>query len=391
MPSSESSSEASPKAGSKSWRVLHACEKTSTVSDLTDAETKIGMTPQVLARESWKSDPNGLSLLTTWNDVRDWRHALNDAEAVNSFQIVHAHSFASAMAGVRGSLPLVYDFAYALGEVTPEQSHSGPWLLRSFRVAEQFALTRASAVVVHSKTMATIAHDRGAAPPNIFRIHHPFISRKMENDQSWYEAHGIDPSRDFVVLVLGSSNGHEFSLKTLATLKRDLPNVVLVLECDQATQEVMQRASELNLGSSLRCVSPHARDSAIASADLVLAFPTEDPSGRSNEGMLSAMSASKPVVAADAPENRECSEDGEGCLWFQHGEVSDLTRSVLSLATNQYFRSELGKAGRDHLLATRAPEVVGRAYNEVYRHAQSRRTETIQLLPAPKIYALGPG
>src|SRR4051794_8720936 len=83
------------------WRVLHACETTDTVVPISEAQSGVGMQPRMLAREYWnqKHASSSMSLLTAWNDIRDWRYALNDAEALTSFQIVHAHSFASAMAG----------------------------------------------------------------------------------------------------------------------------------------------------------------------------------------------------------------------------------------------------------------------------------------------------
>src|SRR4051812_21486603 len=155
----------------KGWRVLHACETAERAAMLADAQTGIGMNPQVLPREFWSTIPQEpLSLMNAWHDVRDWRHALNDAEALWSPQVMHAHSFAAAMAGVRGSLPVVYDFAETLDEIANQQANSGTWLLRSFRVAEQFALGRAGAVVAHCAGMKKIAQERGAASANVFVV-----------------------------------------------------------------------------------------------------------------------------------------------------------------------------------------------------------------------------
>jgi glycosyltransferase involved in cell wall biosynthesis len=375
----------------KPWQVLHACEKASTISALIEAETSVGMNPHVLSRELWKPESQSLSLLTTWNDVRDWRHALNQAEALHPVQIVHAHSFASAMAGVRGSSPLVYDFAYPLDEADPDRSHPGPWLLRSFRVAEQFALSRASAVVAHSQTMAKIAHDRGAASANIFRIHPPFQPKATEVDHAWAASRGIEPGHAFIVLALPGKEGVEFSLRVFGNLVREVENAVFLLEHDDPDHEQLLRlAREIGIADSLRCVSSYERQSALACTDVVLALSTDDAGGRSNPGMLSTMGAAKAVIAADVPENRECACDGQGCLWFRPEDLLDATQRILFVSKNRDFLRQLGESGREHLLATRAPEVVGRAYDEVYRHAQSRRTDTMPMFPAPKIYALGP-
>jgi hypothetical protein len=169
----------------KAWRVLHACETVAEAAPVAELQSALGMKPQLLAREYWAPQTSTeLSLLNMWHDVRDWRRALNEAEAVTSLQIVHAHSFASAMAGVRGSLPLVYDFVRTLEDVATHQAHgnSGPWLLRSFRVAEQFALSRASAVVVHSAAMKNVAHERGAAQESIFVVSEPLTAEDRRYD-----------------------------------------------------------------------------------------------------------------------------------------------------------------------------------------------------------------
>jgi Glycosyl transferase 4-like domain len=167
----------SPASSVKPWRVLHACEKTSEALAIVEAESSVGMNPQMLSREYWNGNARTeISLMTAWKDVRDWRHALNEAEAINSLQIVHAHSFASAMAGVRGSIPLVYDFRATLEDIASHGNSSGPWLLRSFRVAEQFALSRAAAVVTHSTEMKEIAAQRGAPIANVFVVPEPALT-----------------------------------------------------------------------------------------------------------------------------------------------------------------------------------------------------------------------
>jgi hypothetical protein len=166
-----------PEAPIRSWRVLHACENVDDASHLAEMQAAGGMRPQLLSREFW-SRPDGrrpLSLLNSWHDVRDWRHALNEAETLASLQIIHAHSFASAMAGVRGNLPVVYDFRSTLQELASRRSgpDAGTWLLRSLRVAEQFVFSRAGAVVVHSTAMMTIACENGAPSDNVFVIPEP--------------------------------------------------------------------------------------------------------------------------------------------------------------------------------------------------------------------------
>ena len=124
----------------------------------------------MLTREFWNEPAaRPMSLLNAWHDVRDWRHAFNEAETLAP-QIIHAHSFASGMAAVRGTVPVVYQFSCTLQEIASQQSGApaGAWLLRSLCVAEQFVLARAGAVVVPCQAMKSVAVQAGATEGNVF-------------------------------------------------------------------------------------------------------------------------------------------------------------------------------------------------------------------------------
>src|SRR5258708_35217575 len=106
--------------------------------------------------------------------------------------------------------------------------------------------------------------------------------------------------------------------------------------------------------------------------------------------MLQAMAAGRAVIAADVPENRECSPDGRGCVWFKPGDDLDLVQRTAFVAHNRGFAQSLGENGRAHIAASRAANLVGKRYDEVYRHAVARRIDTsLPKVEMPKIYALG--
>jgi glycosyltransferase involved in cell wall biosynthesis len=379
----------------KPWRVLHACETASAAAALAEIQSGVGMNPQLLSREYW--NPAGamkeVSLMNAWHDVRDWRHALNDAEALTSVQIVHAHSFASAMAGVRGTLPLVYDFGATLENIATHHSHgnSGPWLLRSFRVAEQFALSRASAVVTHSTAMKKMANERGAASENIFVVPEAVPVSDVAIDRDWVLDHALDVGYDVVLFALPDPRGIEVQLRWMAGVSSELENAVFVIEYDDAdTERLIKLARELNIADALRCVTQSERREAIGCANVVIAPPVSEGGALTNVAMLQAMAAGKAVVAADVPENRECSPDGQGCVWFKPGDDLDLTQRIAFVGRNRDFANALGESGRAHIALRRAPTVVGKQYDEVYRHAHSRRNDTnATRVEMPKIYALG--
>jgi hypothetical protein len=142
------------------------------------------MRPEVLTLEGlvdstpeWATRAEAVSgsLLSAWHDVRAWRDVLM-ASAPARFEIVHAHSFSSGMAAVRNCPIVVYEidgFVEQLAMRASEQKGAekpGAWLSRSLRVAEQFVIARAGAVVVHSAEDRSGTLERGANPDDVFLI-----------------------------------------------------------------------------------------------------------------------------------------------------------------------------------------------------------------------------
>jgi hypothetical protein len=113
------------------------------------------------------------SLITAWHEVREWREAFQQSSA-RQFDVVHAHSFAAGMAAVRNYPVVVYHvrgFVEQLAVETADAAHREPpgeWLSRSLRVAEQFVISRAGAVIVSDFDLRAGALQRGAAPDDVF-------------------------------------------------------------------------------------------------------------------------------------------------------------------------------------------------------------------------------
>src|SRR5262249_15862674 len=119
--------------------------------------------------------PPTLSLLRAWQDVRNWRKSLLDCAVESSSDLLHAHSFAAGMAGVRSCSCVAYDLRACIEEMdaSARLCEPGSWMGRSFRVAEQFVLSGAAAVVVHSEGMRQAAIERGAAAKDVFLVPDP--------------------------------------------------------------------------------------------------------------------------------------------------------------------------------------------------------------------------
>jgi hypothetical protein len=141
-----------------SWRVIHACEYARDVLLVAESQVAAGMQPYIVTpqgsgkAELFLSAENPeprrrLSLLRSWQEVRQWRKSILDCDPENSADVVHAHSFAAGMAAVRNCSCVVYDFLACIEELaaSARQCERDSWLARSFRAAEQFVLFRAAA------------------------------------------------------------------------------------------------------------------------------------------------------------------------------------------------------------------------------------------------------
>jgi hypothetical protein len=152
----------------RAWRVLHASERARDVLSLIEIQSAAGMRPWLVTAAHDRATP---SLLNTWQHVREWRRIIVETEPTWNGDLVHAHSFASGMAAVRNCAAVVYDVSALVEESSREaQAELNSWLARSFRVAEQFVIARAAAVVVHTPDMLQLVLRRGADPAGTFLL-----------------------------------------------------------------------------------------------------------------------------------------------------------------------------------------------------------------------------
>src|SRR5215469_15824369 len=165
------------------WKVAHACELAREVLPLIQGQTAAGMRPSLITPGGYTFAPAfhesntvegalPVSLLRTWNHVREWRRLLNESAAQTFSEIVHAHSFAAGMAAVRALSSVVYQFkaGVEIPAIAAGQCGEDSWLARSFRAAEYFVLTRAAAVVVNQNKERLACLERGVASLNLFLI-----------------------------------------------------------------------------------------------------------------------------------------------------------------------------------------------------------------------------
>src|SRR4051812_12321639 len=130
--------------GVRPWNVVHACPEVRDILPLLDVQVSAGMkpflvtplgsgTPDLYLRRT-EENAKPTSLLSAWNDVRQWRRSLLEADPDQTAEIVHAHSFAAGMAGGRKFCAAGFDMN-GCGEEkgTPARAWGGhPRVARSF-------------------------------------------------------------------------------------------------------------------------------------------------------------------------------------------------------------------------------------------------------------------
>jgi len=386
-------------AKNRNWRVIHACEYARDVLPVVEGQVAVGMHPYIVtprsagAAELYLASTNReqlqpLSLLRSWQDVRVWRKSILECNPDSSADLVHAHSFASGMAAVRGCACVVYDFRDCIDELALSSGQFGPgsWMGRSFRAAEQFILSRAAAVVIHSLGMKEAARERGAAPDHVYLVPDPLPP------EEWKEGPpSLRPAFDFgphtVVFLAPHAGGAGtaklpaatlFVLEAFAYARRELPHCHLLVEAfPSGAVSLQQQAARLGIAKQVTAVDVVRIQALWESPDVVIALadPSTDlvAARRSNPVCVQALRHGRALLASDVPANRDASPDGRGCLWFDPNNAHDLGSRMAFLGANPDFRSALASAGRLHLLETRSSAAIGRKYSEAYRSAVSRK------------------
>jgi glycosyltransferase involved in cell wall biosynthesis len=392
-----------PGGRTKVWRVIHACEYARDVLPVVEGQVAVGMRPYIVTPQGAgtaelylsggnQDQPRTLSLLRSWQDVRNWRKSLLDCAPETSSDLVHAHCFAAGMAAVRSCSCVVYDFGACIEEmaISAELCESGSWMARSFRVAEQFVLTRAAAVIVHSDGLKQAAIERGALPESIFLVPQPIdvndepptLSVEMDFLTRRF---GLSPDAvSFFVPQFAADGAEQLSAAAVSVLEgfalasNELPQFNLLLDAPEtARKAINEHAARLGISPHVALVHPLDVPATMQSAHVVVAMgevPADPVIARQpSEICLKSLWQGKTLLAADIPRNRDASPEGRGCLWFEADNPRDLGYRMAFLGRKPEFRAALGAAGRMYIFETRSTAAVGQKYDEAYRYAASRK------------------
>jgi len=392
-----------PRPGrARPWRVIHACEHARDVLPVVEGQVAAGMRPFIVTPQGGgtaevylagkRQEPQRtLSLLRAWQDVRNWRKSLLDCAVETSSDLVHAHSFAAGMAGVRSCSCVAYDLRACIEEmaVSAQLCEPGSWMGRSFRVAEQFVLSRAAAVIVHSEGMRQAALERGGAAENVFLVPDPL---DREDDPLLFpdveflgRRYGLRSDAvsffvpQFVADGAGKLSPSAFSaLEGFALACNELPQFKLLVEApESARKAINEQTGRLGISAHVELVHQLDVPATMQCAHVVVALgeiPADTVAARQpNQVCLRSMWQGKTLLAADVPRNRDATPEGKGCLWFEADNPRDLGYRMAFLGRKPEFRAALGAAGRMYVFETRNTTAIGEKYDEAYRHATGRR------------------
>lgn len=368
------------------WSVMHATDDVRAVLELAEAQRAAGMRPVLVTPAGYGSielylravpeESHGMSLLGAWNQVRQWRRSLLDCASTGTMDIVHAHGFSAGMAGVRNWPAVVYDVREFVETGADEGQQ---WLARSLRVAEQFVLARAGAIVIHWPSLHAGVVERGAAAEHIFVV--PDVVAGSLPDESEALRRELRLADDAVSFFAADVAPAEFDvlLSAFAQIVSEVETAVLLLEAsDPASAVLRNKLAAAGITRAVRVLTPGHREQALRGADVVVAG--SPASAGPNPAGLDAMRAGRALLAVDVTANRDLSPEGRGCLWYKHGDARDLVGRAAFLARNADFRRSLGASAHAFLEETRSPEAVARRYEAVYRHAFARRRDDPQSL-----------
>ena len=362
------------------WSVVHLCERTHALRTTIEGQLAVGMRPCLLttsgaySAESYLLRPpvdgaRQMSLLRSWQDVRQWRKGLLDLDPRGEADIIHAHSFSTGMAAVRTYGGVVYDISDFIEQQADEHQQ---WLGRSLRVAEQFVIARAGAVVVHRPRQRADVLARGGEPAGVFVVPEPVRESDVASlpDYGWLRSLRLAAS-DAVWFVVPDAAPAEVPslLQSFLAVWREVPQARMLLVAEEDNEAaLLNQIVEAGLTNAVQTISVHERDVALTSADVVVAT-----AATATATSVAAMAAGRALLAADVPTHRDATPDGRGAVWFRADDAKDLVARAAFLARNGDFRRALGEHGRLFVAETRLPEVVAHALDRVYQYAHAKR------------------
>ncbi|QIK37602.1 glycosyltransferase family 4 protein [Caldichromatium japonicum] len=302
-----------------------------------------------------------------------------------AFDLVHiqtpfvAHYTGLAMARRLG-LPVIESYHTFFEQYL---HHYLPWLpahwmrnaARHFSAAQ---CNKVDALVVPSQAMLDILRAYGIrTPAEVIPTGIDLQQFSQGDGQRFRALHGIPPERPVLVLVsrLAFEKNIDFILRALVRIKREVPDVLLVIAGEgPARRELEQLSIQLGLGDNTLFLGYLNRDGSLencyrAGAAFLFASRTE------TQGLvlLEAMALGVPVVSTAIMGTKEVLGDGRGALIAEDDEV-DFAAKAVRLLTDPELRARLSCEAVAHAHEWSAPVLADRLLAFYERTIQARKS-----------------
>lgn len=275
------------------------------------------------------------------------------------FDVIHIQTpflahYAGTRCARRWSIPCVESYHTFFEEYF---LHYLPWIPASWTRAIARRLSRRQCnsldgLVTPSTAMLRVLREYGVSTPawviptGIDRSHWP------EGDGAKFRArHGIGADRPVLVHVgrVAFEKNIGFLLRVVATLRRDLPDVLLVIAGEGPAVPALRReASALGIEANVQFVGYQSR-----AGDLSNCYRAGDvfvfASRTETQGLvlIEAMALGVPIVSTAHMGTAEVLQEGEGAV-IARDDVADFSASVARLLGDPDARAALGARGRAH-------------------------------------------
>jgi glycosyltransferase involved in cell wall biosynthesis len=264
-------------------------------------------------------------------------------------------------------VPVIYDvrgFPEMSWATQPGGSDTEIYALR--RAAETACASAADAVITLSETMRQELAGRGVDPERIFVVPHVVDADRFAprpRSEELARSYGLEGK--FVVGTVTSLTDYEGIddlLRALARARAERPEIAALIVGDGAYRPSLEElTAELEIGDSVVFTGRIAQDLVpehYALLDL-FAIPRRDLEVCRAVTPLKpfeALSMKVPVLANDLPALAEIVSSSGGGHTVSPGSEEALAQAILDLAGDPSSREELGRKGREHVLAHHTPE-----------------------------------
>lgn len=235
----------------------------------------------------------------------------------------------------------------------------------------------------NSDFLAQKAIDLGCPPKKIVTLPTGINMNRFK-----YVERSVEPDRDITVLSVGSLvevKGIRYGLQTMAEVMRRFPNVRYNIAGDGPLRSSLENlADELGITDRVRFLGAQTEDELVAQyshADLFL-FPGVVSSQGDEEGFggvcVEAQASGLPVVASRVGGIAQTVAENESGILVDQKNVKGLVDALCDLLEHPQRWSDMGKAGRSHVVKHFDLELVTDRLVEIYERLLRGETPSLR-------------